>query len=118
VLSPAELAGMRSTLTASMPGTVVVMRSTQTSDGMGGVSDAWAAVGTVTARVSPTGAGLDDIVGGEFTNITPWVVTVPHGSSVTDRDRIAYLGQTFEVMRTSTPRSYESCVRLECKEVG
>ena len=118
ILTPSDLSAMQSTLGTSLPGTVVIQRSTQSSDGMGGVSDAWANVGTVSARVSPSGVGLDDLVGGEFTNVTPWVVTLPAGTSVTDRDRIAYDGQTFEVVAVDSPRSYATCVRVQCKEVG
>jgi hypothetical protein len=81
VISATELTAMQADLTASMPSTVNISRVTLTSDGMGGQSEAWATVGTVVARVSPNGAGLDDIAGGEVINQTPWVVTVPVGTS-------------------------------------
>ena len=118
MITATEIATMAATLTASLPGTVYLSRSTTTADGMGGVTDAWANVGTVSARVSPSGAGDDSIAGGEVTNASPWVVTLPAGTSVLDTDRIVYLGQTFEVLRSSTPRSYEACVRVECVEVS
>jgi head-tail adaptor len=118
VISAAELTAMRSDLTASMPSQVVIERVTLTSDGMGGQTETWAPVGTVVARVSPRGAGLDDIIGGEVLNQTPWMVTVPVGTSVTERDRVVYEAQTFEVIRTNAPRSFDTCVRLECMEVS
>lgn len=117
MISASELTKMQATLTASMPGTVTISRVTLTSDGMGGMSESWSTVGTAVARVSPTGAGLDDIVGGEVLNQTPWVVTVPVATSVTERDRIIYAGQTFEVIRTNNPRSWDTCIRCECMEV-
>lgn len=117
MISATELTAMQADLTASMPSTVNISRVTLTSDGMGGQSEAWATVGTVVARVSPNGAGLDDIAGGEVINQTPWVVTVPVGTSVSERDRIIFSSQTFEVVRTDTPRSWDTCVRLECMEV-
>lgn len=117
MLSAQELSGLRSTLSASMPDQVVVSRSTATSDGMGGQSEVWAAAGTVAARISPAGAGLDDLVGGEAVNVAPWVVTVPHGTNITDRDRIEWQGQTFEVIGVNAPRSWSACVRVECREV-
>jgi head-tail adaptor len=117
VITASELTAMRADLTASMPGTVTVSRVTLTSDGMGGQSESWATVGTAVARVSPNGAGLDDIVGGEVINQTPWVVTLPAGTSVTERDRLVYEGQTFEVIRTNNPRSWDTCIRCECMEV-
>jgi head-tail adaptor len=117
MLTASDLTAMRATLGASLPGTAIIQRSTQASDGMGGVTDAWAAVGTVSARVSPSGMGLDDLVGGEAVNVTPWVVTVPHGTSVTDRDRLAVEGQTFEVVGVDSPRSYATAIRVQCREV-
>lgn len=86
-------------------------------DGIGGQTETWDNYGTVVARVSPSGAGLDDIIGGEVLNKTPWVVTLPVGTSVTERDRIVYSAQTFEVIRTNNPRSWDTCIRCECMEV-
>jgi SPP1 family predicted phage head-tail adaptor len=108
---------MRNAVATTLPGTVIISRSTQGSDGMGGVTDTWANVGTVAARVSPAGAGIEMIAGGEFVAATGWVITVPVGTSVTERDRIIYDGQTYEITRTSTPRSYATCIRLDCNEV-
>lgn len=118
MITAAETAKMVATLTASLPDTVYLSRSTTAADGIGGVTDSWANVGTVSARVSPDNRGSDSISGGEVTNASPWVVTLPAGTSVLDTDRIVYLGQTFEVLRSSTPRSYEACVRVECVEVS
>lgn len=117
MISAAELSAMRSTVQSSLPGTVVVVRSTATSDGMGGQDEVWAAAGTVAARISPAGAGADNIMGGEFQNVAPWVVTLPAGTDVTDRDRLTYAGQTFEITGSSDPRSWATSIRLECKEV-
>lgn len=118
MISAGEITSIAATLTASLPGTVYLSRSTTTEDGMGGVTDVWANVGTVSARVSPDVRGGESIAGGEVTNASPWVVTLPAGTSILDTDRITYLAQTFQVLRTSTPRSYEACVRVECVEVS
>lgn len=117
MISPADLAGLRTTLGESLPQTVVVSRSTASSDGMGGQDEVWAAAGTVAARISPAGDGMDDLVGGEAVNVAPWVVTLPVGTSITDRDRIIYDGQTFEVVGTDAPRSWATCIRVACREV-
>ena len=117
MISAAELTAMRADLTASLPGTVTISRVSLSSDRMGGQSEAWATVGTAVARVSPSGAGTDDIVGAEALSQIPWVVTVPQGTDVTERDRIIYEGQTFEVIRTTAPRSWDTCTRCDCMEV-
>ena len=116
-LTASDLACMRSAIADTLPGTAVISRSTQSSDGMGGVIDTYANVGTVACRVSPQGAGLEDIVGGEFVAATGWVITVPQGTSVTERDRVLHSGNTYEIIRTSSPRSYDTCTRLFCNEV-
>lgn len=116
-LTAADLDCMRTTLATTLPGTAIISRSTQGSDGMGGITDTWNNVGTVAARVSPSGGGVEMIAGGEFVAATGWVITVPVGTNVTERDRIVYDGQTYEITRTSTPRSYATCIRLDCNEV-
>ncbi len=117
-LTTADLTCMRSAVATTLPGTAIVQRSTQASDGMGGVTDTWANAGTVAARVSPSGGGIEMIAGGEFVASAPWVITVPAGTDVTERDRISYAGQAYEIIRTSSPQSYETCIRLQCNEVG
>ena len=52
-LSAGELTAMRATQADTLPGTAVISRNTPTSDGMGGWTDAWAAIGTVDGRVAP-----------------------------------------------------------------
>lgn len=118
MISAAELASLRATLTTSLPGTVTVTRSSVTSDGFGGQTEAWAAIGTVAARVSPTGSGSESITAGGVVAVAPWTVTLPWGTDITERDRMAYGGQTLEVISTSTPRDWGTAVRCDCREVA
>jgi head-tail adaptor len=117
VLSAAELTSLRSTLTASLPGTVSVTRATLASDGMGGSTETWAAVVGAAARVSPSISGEDRIVGGKDVSEAPWTVTLPQGTNVTVRDRITTPTMTLEVVATSGARSFDTCVRCACVEV-
>ena len=119
-LTTADLSCVQAAVVSTLPDTVIISRSTQTSDGMGGVNDTWANVGTVAARVSPSSnasSRVEQIVGGEFLAAIPWVVTMPAGTNVNERDRLIYKTQTFEIHRTDTPRSYPTGVRAFCSEV-
>lgn len=118
MITAAELTAMRADLAASLPGTVTISRATLSADGMGGQSEAWATVGTAVARVSPTGSGSDAIIAGALTNTAPWVVTVPQGTDVTARDRLAYEGQSLEVVRTDAERAYDTGIRCQCVVVS
>jgi len=118
MLSAAELASLRATLTTSLPGTVTVTRSSVTADGFGGQTEAWAAIGTVAARVSPTGNGQENITAGGVIAVAPWTVTMPYGTNITERDRLTYQGQTLEVITTSSPRDWGTAVRCDCREVA
>lgn len=117
MLTTSDIAGMRATLDLSLPGTAIIVRPSGSSDGMGGVTDAWAAAGTVSARLSPSGSGSDQIAGGQVINEAPWTVTVPASTDVRTTDRITISGQTLEVVAITSPRSYETCLRAACVEV-
>jgi hypothetical protein len=53
MLTAAELTAMQATQNLAMPGTVVILRAGGTADGMGGYTEVWTAVGTVTGRIYP-----------------------------------------------------------------
>lgn len=118
MLSATEITAMRETLTDSLPGTVTISRATYSADGMGGQVEAWAAIGTVAGRVSPAGTGSEVIQGGGVAAVSPWVATLPAGTNVTERDRLAHAGRTLEVTALDTPRDWDTCIRCACEEVG
>lgn len=118
MLSTTEITGMRETLATSLPGTVTISRATYSADGMGGQAETWAAVGTATARVSPAGTGSEAITaGGGVAAVSPWVVTLPAGTDITERDRIGYEGQVLEVVGLDSPRDWALGIRCACREV-
>lgn len=111
------MAGLRATLDQSLPGTAVIQRAAGSADGMGGVTSAWSAAGTVSARLSPSGSGSDELIGGQAVNEAPWTVTLPALTDVRTTDRISISSKTLEVVAVGAPRSYETCVRAACVEV-
>lgn len=119
MIDPHDLNAMRDTLDGSLPDTVTITRASLSSDGMGGQAEAWAAAGTSAARVSPGASqGVSTIAGDRVVEAAPWVVTLPVGSDVGKADRITFGTVSLEVTRTTAPRSYGLCVRVECEEVS
>lgn len=117
MLTTHEIADMRSTLDASLPGTAVIVRASGTSDGQGGTITSWAPAGTVPARISPAtggGQGVSPVDGGRQTHEDDWVITFPAGTSVTERDRVTADGVAFEVTSVDAPRSWDLAVRVRC----
>lgn len=119
MLTAAEITAMRDTIDASLPGTAVISRPTFASDGQGGSTATWAAVGTVIARVSPsTRQGVEPISGGGLSREADWIGTVPDGTDITVRDRLVHGGVTYEVIDTDLTRTWDLCVRVDLARVG
>ena len=119
MLSAAEITDMRSEQNDTMPDSVVIWRYTVSSDGMGGNTETWAAVGTVDGRLALVNlAGVEKAIADRLTGADPYVVTVPTGSTVLDRDRLAVSGRTFEVAYVNQHGAWETALRCFGYEVG
>lgn len=114
MITASELSWMRTEQNRALPGTAVIERATLTSDGMGGYTETWAAVGTVSGRLMPRDAQSQEMLaGGEITSLQRWWMTLPHGTDVKEQDRISWNGRTFEVIGVGNDESYQTAVRCE-----
>ena len=119
LLSTAEMTSMRAEQDGTMPDSVVIYRYTTASDGMGGQTETWAAVGTVTGRVAPAGrAGEERIIAERLTAADPWVVTVPQTTTIYERDRVMIGTRTFEIEYINAHAAWETARRCFGYEVG
>ncbi|MDQ5960159.1 MAG: Head-tail adaptor protein [Pseudomonadota bacterium] len=117
MLSASELAAMRATQAEALPGTAVISRNSPTSDGMGGWTDAWVAVGTVDARLAAAQeSGAERLIADRIVGLDAWIITTPQGTDVTERDRVVIDSRTFEVV-TVLPWSWETARRVVATEV-
>lgn len=117
LLSAAELASQRAVQTGNLPDTAIISRYTSASDGAGGVTETWAAVGTADCRLASGGlTAAERAVAEKLSAVSTWIVTLPQGTSVTEKDRIAISSRTFEVASVGA-WSYESASRALCVEV-
>lgn len=117
MLDAAEIAGMRDTIETALPGTAVLLTATKTGDGMGGYTWAYAASGTVAARLSPNGAGDEPVVGDRVARVAPYVLTVPAETTVDEDDRVTYDGVTYEIVDVRDRTPWELSRRVLVVEV-
>lgn len=118
ILQTADLTWMRGIQERIQPGTAIVYRSTQTTDGMGGFDEAWAAVGTVSARLLPP-SGVEKIAGEQPSSITRWYITLPQSTDVTAKDRISYnSARMFEVDVVNNDESWHTALRCDVTAIG
>lgn len=119
LLSTTEIADMRSVQNDTMPDTVVIWRYTSTSDSMGGMAETWAAVGTVSGRLAPAGgSGREQILADRLTAAEPWVITMPNGTTLYERDRLVIGARTFEVEYINAHAAWETALQVYGYEVG
>lgn len=98
MLSAVQLASMRATAAEAMPATGVVSRATMASDGMGGWSQTWGTVDTVSCRVSPPGNVRLDQWTEKIQNRTPYILDAEQGSDIEPGDQVTIGSETYLVV--------------------
>ena len=115
LLSASELASIRSTRNGFMPDTAIIYRYALTSDGGGGYTESWPAVGTVSCYVWTRSDATDNeaSIGGQPTSRTRWYIEVPYNTTIDARDWIEVNSRTFQVVVVPNDASILSGLRLE-----
>ncbi len=116
MLSGGQLAAMRAAAAGYLPDTCTIQRRTQTSDGGGGSTTAWAATQTVACRISPVAGGESSSTGDRISDESTAVVTFGAGTDVKESDRLQVAGRTYDVTLVRTRGAYEITRRCEVKE--
>ncbi|MEY2653479.1 MAG: hypothetical protein RLZZ524_506 [Pseudomonadota bacterium] len=117
LLTTAQLEGMRATLERSLPGTAVITRRTWASDGGGGGTAGYSAVGTAPCRLSPSGqTPLEADIASQVQGRAPYMVTLATDTDVQSGDRITTDSRTFEVLKALS-RDWEISLRVVCVEL-
>ena len=114
-LTPWEIHTARETSDAFLPGTAVIQSKTKTSDGQGVETLAYAASGTVDARLAAdnTQPQAGEIASRTATS-TSWILTIPAATAILNTDRVVFDSVTYEVLSimTRTPEEIARRVRL------
>ena len=110
---------MRATAAGSRQGTAIIQREVRVSDGGGGGTVSWVAVGTVSCRVAPiasAGEG-EHIEGDRLQPDSEIVFRFPAGTDVDHNCRIVYGEETFSATAVRGPYSTEIDLGVEAKEL-
>lgn len=120
-LSAAELTLMRDTISeVTFAGTAVIHTATKTRDTQGAETWTYAASGTVDCHFSPESQRSmesERVVGGRLAEVTPYILTVPHSTSIDEDDRVVVSGVTYEVAEVLGNRTWQLALRVRCFEV-
>lgn len=113
-----RLAGLQRLAETALPDSAVISRYA-VSNTADGIVQTWTTLATVACRVQPLGRSPDpEEIGpsGALTAANRWQISVPSGTDVTVKDRIAVGSRTFEVAEVFV-RSYEVIRAVLCREI-
>jgi hypothetical protein len=117
MLSDAEIATYREAFNEMLSDSCVIQRLVTASDGQGGSTSSWSAVGTALCTVSPlkTNGGAP-VVGDQVIEAADRIVTLPAETDVRTADRLAIAAATYTVSELREPRTYEFVRRVEVRQ--
>ena len=121
-LTAREVAQMRADAEELMPDTCTILSVAYTSDGEGGMTEAW---GTATASVkcrldfitSHLSMGREVVVGGAVQPYTSAVLSLPYDTVITPANRVTVNGDTFAVKSVNDGQSWIIAVRARLERV-
>jgi len=116
MLTATELSAMREVEESAMPSTGIIKRRALTPDGMGGFTEAWAAVGTVPCdvwQINKRGDREKTTEGGQTISKADWFITAPYDTNLLAADRIDIDSRTFEITFVPNDSSWLTALRAE-----
>lgn len=119
LLSAAQLAALRSTATASLDlSGIVIQRPTRVFDTYGTYSETLTTIATVAGGWAKPSASVMTQYAGLIGAQAAWVVRLPWGTAVRNGDLLAMpSGDTLTVQADLSESSYSTCVRVLATEV-
>lgn len=119
MLTDAELSWLRAAVEETLPNTCVFYSPTKTSDGMGGNTITWGAVGTVLARIDPVinAYGRENLGAAAIRDYSRFTLTVPHDTTLQANWRVVVNGGTFNVVGVGTANSWALDVRAYVERI-
>lgn len=117
-ISNAELLSIQSAASlAACDQSCTIQRATRTTDAQGGAATTWNTVATCNAGMSqPTASQMQNyqyIIG----SLSAWQLRFPVGTNVQELDHAIIGGQTLEIVKVLTPRSYQALLTCLASEV-
>lgn len=116
-LSSAELAQMRADVLQLLPDTCSILAVTYTSDGEGGLTEAWGtAYANVACRLDFT-SGVETNIGGAVNPYTRAKISLPYDTVLATTNRIYAGGYTYAITSINNGQSWNVSVRAELERV-
>lgn len=103
-------------MTSGLPDTATIQRSAAASDGAGGQTLTWNAVGTASCRLAEPRGALRDVAN-RLDAQGAWAITFPAATDVRVADRVVVNSKTYQVNFVTAPRSWETHRSALCVEV-
>jgi head-tail adaptor len=111
MLTTRELAQMRADVErATLPDICVLQSMTSIPDNEGGMTETWAASGTVMCRLDNL-SGSRRPIGQAIQPFNSWTLTVPQSTEIDTLNRVVVNGFTFSVIAVSDVGSWLTCRR-------
>lgn len=109
LLTTADKTLIAADMVSLFPETCTIQRATNTTDGLGGRTQAWTTASTTTCRIMPVtrNTGAEASVGGAIRNEQSYRVAMPATTDILITDRISTNGLTLAVQQVYAPRSLE-----------
>jgi hypothetical protein len=115
MLSAADLAYMRGTQDDNLPSTVNIITHTYTSDSMGGFTSG-STSGSAICRISDKGSGSERQIAERLGVDSPYWITFPYGTTITEDDVVTIDSRTFEISAVNEG-SYSTATRVLAREI-
>jgi head-tail adaptor len=117
MLTSGELSFMRDSIEQLLPDTCSILSVTYTSDGAGGLTEAWGATKTlVPCRVDYL-SGREAVSGGALIPYQKAIVSMAYDETITPANRILVGSNTFSIQAVNTAQSWQAVTRCSCELV-
>ena len=116
-LTAKELAQMRADIEDLMPDTCDILRVAYTSDGEGGMTEAWGtALADVACRVDYR-SGSEKVTGGAIQPYNKAVISLPYTTALTTKHRVKLDDFVWSVLSVNEGQSWDVVRRAELERV-
>lgn len=98
MLTDQELASMRDTVEAWLPGACTIQTGTDGVDALGAPTTTYANTYTsVPCRVDPAGEGSEAVRSFALEGVSAWILNIPYDQAISIKMRVVYGGVTYQV---------------------
>jgi head-tail adaptor len=117
MISARDMAGIRTTVTASLTSTATVQQVANTINDAGGVTPGWTNRGTHACRISALSGGELAQYADKIGTAQGFRIRLPHNATVAVTDRITVSGINYDVIGVTGDLTIDAATVAICKRV-